>query len=237
MEKDRDNKKTLILSIIGILVLVIAVVGVSFAMYTFTGSGNEINTIQTGTITMNIDPDNNFEFTNEYPMTDEEGIAQTDNVGTIGVSGTWSSTVPMTIYYDLGVVIVSEGATLTDDYIKIALLKGDEVIVGTADDTTGALTEGVVLSSLASTAGPNNLVKTYGLAGGTLSTSGTVDNYTIQAWVSDQYDLAIDPDNTTADQDASGTLDDQDGRLHQKQTASETFVFKVVLEASQTQGA
>ena len=47
-----NNKKTLILSIIGILVLVIAVVGVSFAMYSFSGTGTKQNVITTGTVSM-----------------------------------------------------------------------------------------------------------------------------------------------------------------------------------------
>ena len=47
---DNNNKKTLILSIIGILVLVIAVVGVSFAMFTFSGTGTKENVLKTGTI-------------------------------------------------------------------------------------------------------------------------------------------------------------------------------------------
>ena len=42
---ENNNKKTLILSIVGILVLVIAVVGVSFAMYSFTGTGTKENVI------------------------------------------------------------------------------------------------------------------------------------------------------------------------------------------------
>src|SRR5574344_866369 len=96
-----NNKKTLILSIIGILVLVIAVVGVSFAMYSFSGTGSKQNVIQTGTVTMNFNPDNNFTVTNKYPMSDAQGIAQTDSKATFGVNANWGSST-MTINYDLG---------------------------------------------------------------------------------------------------------------------------------------
>ena len=78
-----NNKKTLILSIVGILVLVIAVIGVSFAMYTFTGTGTQENVIQTGTVTMSFNPDNNFAVTNQYPMSDAKGIATNANKATI----------------------------------------------------------------------------------------------------------------------------------------------------------
>lgn len=234
---ENDNKKTLILSIIGILVLVIAVVGVSFAMYSFTGTGTKANVIQTGTINFDVDtasPDGSFEFTNKYPMTDAQGVAQTGdaNNANIKIDADWGS-APMTINYDLGLEF-TEGTTLKAQHIKVALLDGDgNVVVGTTKGTTN-LTGGVTIASLASVAGPNNLITAYGLTGGTITQKSTI-NYSIKAWVSDQYDLdsKVDAANTTSDQDASGTLDDASGTLHKKQTASDTFKFKVVIKATQ----
>ena len=215
---EKDNKRTLILSIVGILVLVIAVVGVSFAMYSFTGTGTKQNVIQTGTVSMSFDPDNNFNVTNQYPMSDAKGIAQSDNKATFGVTGDWGTSV-MTIDYDLGITNITAGDTLTADYIKVALLDGQgNVKVGTKDGD-GKLTGGVTIASLASTAGPNNLIATYGLTGGTLATSGQTDNYTILAYVSNEYNLPTDADNTV------------DGV--RKTTKSETFSFKVGVSASQ----
>lgn len=212
-----NNKKTLILSIVGILVLVIAVVGVSFAMYSFTGTGTKTNVIQTGTVSMSFDPDNNFAVSNQYPMSDAKGIASEANKAEFGVTASWG-TATMAVKYDLGITNITPGSTLTAEYIKVALLDGEEnVIIGTENE--GELTGGVKLSTLASTAGPNGLISTYGLTGGTITTSGATDSYTILAYVSDDYNLP--------------TSDTSEESRHSLTSTSETFSFKVGITAAQ----
>ena len=224
---ENNNKKTLILSIVGILVLVIAVVGVSFAMYSFTGTGTKDNVITTGTVTMNFkEGANNFTVSNKYPMSDAKGVAQTDAKADFGVTATWG-TAQMNIKYDLAVSDITAGDTLTEDYVKIALLDGTgKVIVG---NTKGAatLTSGVTIGSLKATAAPNGLLTTYGLTGGTLTSSGQTDNYTVLAYVADNYKLPTDVDTT-----GKATTDDN-GATQTKSTKSETFSFKITVKAAQ----
>lgn len=187
--ENSDNKKALILSVIGILVLIIAVVGVSFAMFTFTGTGTKENIIKTGTVTIDFtDSSNNFELKNTYPMSDLKGIKQTDNKATFGIKGDWTSS-PMTIIYDLGLINIVQGSTLTNEYVKIALLDSNgKVLVGEKDDK-GNLKSGVTVASLEKSSGVNKLFKEFALTSGTLTTSGVSDTYTIIAYVSDKYDL------------------------------------------------
>ena len=216
-----NNKKTLILSIVGILVLVIAVVGVSFAMYSFTGTGTKENVITTGTVSMSFDPDNNFVVTNQYPMSDAKGVAQEANKADFGVTADFSNAA-MTIKYDLGITNIQAGETLTAEYIKVALLDADgNVIVGTHGEENTDLTAGVTIASLQSKAGTNNLIQNYALTSGIITSSGQTDNYTIIAYVSDAYDLPTD-----AAQAGSGTT-------QKKATKSETFSFKVGVSAAQ----
>ena len=224
-----NNKKTLILSIIGILVLVIAVVGVSFAMYSFTGTGTKENVITTGTVSMSFSKgSNNFTLQNKYPMSDATGIAQDDNRATFGVTATWGSS-PLTINYVLGSTNITPGATLTEDYIKVALLGSDGTVIVGAKDGEGNLTGGVTIASLKTVKGPNNLITTYGLTGGTISTSGATDNYTILAYVADNYNLPTDKANTTTDNGGTASRD----LTSKKTTASEEFSFKVGVKAAQ----
>lgn len=223
-----NNKKTLILSIVGILVLVIAVVGVSFAMYSFTGTGTKENVIQTGTVTMSFDPDNNFTVSNKYPMSDATGIAQTDSKATFGVKAVWGTST-MTINYDLGITNIQAGPTLTAEYIKVALLSSDGTVLVGGGEGTKTLTSGVKISDLAGVAGPNGLITAYGLTGGKFTTSDTTDTYTILAYVSDDYNLPTDTDNTTTDNE--GTVDRN--LTSKKTTKSETFSFKVGVKAAQ----
>lgn len=225
---ENNNKKTLILSIIGILVLVIAVVGVSFAMFTFTGTGTKENIIRTGSITVDFTDgtkNNAIEITNKYPMDDTTGIAQTDNKSDLTVTANWGTSA-MTLNYEMGISNITPGETLSSDYIKIRVLKGSTPVVGTA-------TTGVTISSLATTKGPLNLIDSYYLTGGTMTTSGATDDYTVQAWVADTYDLAVDNANSTSPEVASGTLDNESGTLHKKTTKSETYKFKIKVVAQQ----
>lgn len=224
-----NNKKTLILSIIGILVLVIAVVGVSFAMYSFTGTGTKENVITTGTVSMSFsEGSNNFTLQNKYPMSDAKGIAQGDNRASFGVTATWGSS-PLTINYDLGIKNISKGTTLTEDYIKVALLGSDGTVIVGEKNEDNSLKAGVTIASLASTAGPHGLITSYGLTGGTISRDGATDSYTILAYVADNYDLPTDKANTTTDNGGSATRD----LTSKKTTASETFSFKVSVKAAQ----
>ena len=230
-----ENKKTLIVSIIGILVLIGAVIGISVAMYTYAGTGTKTNLIKTGTITLDIAKaeGNSFTFDGTYPMTDAKGISLTENSAEISVSSSWTANTPVTIKYDLGIEIVQEGSTLKSNYIKVALVDSTgKVIVGQGSGTN--LTGGATISSLASTKGPNNLITTYGLTGGTISASGTTDRYTIMAWVSDSYDLPVDKTNTTSDN--TGTASNNSGTLHKKQTGTETFKFRVKVIGTQVTG-
>lgn len=234
---EKDNKKTLILSVIGILVLVIAVVGVSFAMYSFTGSGTKVNQITTGTLTLNFDTvdkegateQNYFTLDGEYPTSDTTALGRDDNAADFSVNADWG-TADLIIYYDLGIEI-QPGNTLDPQYVKIALQDGTGAYV------VGSATSGVKLSDLATVKGPNRLITTYGLTGGEFNSTVKLANYKIRAWVSSDYDLAIDKANSTNPEVSDGTLGNQSGTLHKKATKSETLSFKLKLVASQDQGA
>ena len=225
-----ENKKTLILSIIGILVLVIAVVGVSFAMYSFTGTGTKTNVIQTGSISLNVakEEGNSFTFDKAYPMSDARGI-QEGNSAEVSVSGTWTATTPLTINYDLGVEVTQSGTTLTEEHVKIALLDNTgRVVVGSVAGTDD-LSGGVTIASLKNTQTTNKYLDGYALTKGVLTSSGKPDTYRIIGWVADTYDLPTNTATSTTDNTGSLTTDG----LHKKETASETFKFKLVVEAAQ----
>ena len=69
-----NNKKQLILSIGLILVLVLMIVGISYAAFQFTGPGSKVNSITTGAITMKYTEYTNvINMTGALPTTDETG--------------------------------------------------------------------------------------------------------------------------------------------------------------------
>ena len=70
-----NNKRKLILSIGLVLVLVIMIVGISYAAFQFSGPGSKVNTITTGAITMEYtESDNTINITGSLPTTDETGM-------------------------------------------------------------------------------------------------------------------------------------------------------------------
>ena len=49
---ENTDSKNILLSVIGIAIFLVAVVGITYAIFVFTGEGNQNNTISTGTISM-----------------------------------------------------------------------------------------------------------------------------------------------------------------------------------------
>ena len=69
-----NNKKQLLLSIGLVLILVLMIVGISYATFKFTGLGNKPNTITTGAITMEYtESTNTISMTGALPTTDTTG--------------------------------------------------------------------------------------------------------------------------------------------------------------------
>ena len=71
-----SNKKEII--IIGLmLLLVIALIGVSYAAFRFIGEGSKLNTITTGSITMSYEEsDNTISLNGALPTTDKTGMVR-----------------------------------------------------------------------------------------------------------------------------------------------------------------
>lgn len=198
-----ENNKTMILSILGVLVLVIAVVGVSFAMYSFSAQGTKENVITTGSVSLAIDKKGQSLFTveNTYGVSDETGLAGGEGVGTGNFTLSANLSGTMNIHYEVGFVDLTEGNTnLTDSMIMVAIKDGDNKYytnAGTTDTATA-----VTLNSFASSKGfvagdtgmtginaDTYLLNEYVFDKGIINQSGNQKTYTINAWISDKYVL------------------------------------------------
>ena len=119
---EEDNSRKVFLSVLGVAILLVAVVGVSFALYS-TGATGKDNSISTGTITMSYtEPSNGINLTNALPISDAEGksLKGEGNVFTFTVSATASGTV--TVPYEIN--ITKETSTLADSAVAVYLTKG-----------------------------------------------------------------------------------------------------------------
>lgn len=84
-----NSSKQVLLSVIGVAILVVAVVGVSFAFFNYTRTGAQ-NTIRTGTITFN-SSNSAISITNVFPIAKSAVATDTNNVGTGTVTITGST--------------------------------------------------------------------------------------------------------------------------------------------------
>ena len=174
-------------------------------MYTFTGSGTKENVIQTGHIVITFNDVNNISIQNRYPETDSEGLANTDTNSQMTFTVTSDITGDTKVNYALGITDIQEGNTLTQDYIKIYLKKGNNVVAGFTEN------KGELISSFK----PlyiENIMDSHVLLTDVISGS-EVHTYTLKAWIDENYKLPSTESNT------NGT--------HISNTTSETFTFKI----------
>lgn len=206
-----ENKKTLLFSILGVILLLVVVIGVSYAMYTFSAKGSKVNQITTGTISLSYEETSHVTLTNAYPSTDATGSAVTGHDLVFKVTG--SITGSTSVKYDLALANVTPGTTLTAEHIKFNLKKGDTYIIGKAN-------EGVTVASIATNKG--TIIDTgYLLDTGTLTSTDKGATYTLKAWVADTYTLPQGA-NTTS----------EDGKTQTNTSTAETFSFGVEIKAA-----
>ena len=207
-----ENKKTLLFSILGVILLLVVVIGVSYAMYTFSAQGSKVNQITTGTISVSYEEDSQVTLTNAYPSTDATGSAVTGHDLVFTVTGTISGST--SVKYDLALANIEQGATLTAEHIKFNLKKGDIYLLGTSANT------GVTVASRADKNG--TLITTgYLLDTDTLTSEKTGATYTLRAWVADTYTLPQGA-NTTS----------EDRKTQTNTSTAETFSFGVEIKAA-----
>ena len=153
MEKKSSSKQVL-LSVLAVAILVVAVVGVSFAFFTYSKQGETVNTITTGTLVFSYnEPDNGILLENAVPMSDEDAkttLTSGRNVFDFTVTSTINGNA--TINYEITAkesTDQSDIGTLESKYVKVSLDKvagGSETPVKAAthydDLTAGTIATG-----------------------------------------------------------------------------------------------
>ena len=178
-----NNSKQVLLSVLGVAILVVAVVGVSFAAFTFSQTGNVENKITTGIISMTYtEPQNGINLTNALPMTDAVGKALNEENQYFDFTVSANITGTTTINYAI-TASKEEESTLPDTAVKVYLTDMD----GTADTQILAPTKVSALQKTTSdvSGAPNDQ---YKLTSGTFNTT-TTKKYRLRMWVADDYQV------------------------------------------------
>ena len=177
---NENSSKQVLLSVIGIAVLVVAVVGVSFAFFTYSKAGEKTNTLTTGSIFFNFTEGTAITLENQFPMTNTEGLALTNTESKTGaltfhVLGydTSKKGIEYTIYAFPGDTDGSK-SRFKDSAIKLNLTAPRTVVTNnyatpTVVGTDGSLANGVILAKGKITA--------------TSSTPQQDDEYTLRMWI------------------------------------------------------
>ena len=176
-----NNSKQVLLSVLGVAILVVAVVGVSFAAFSYSKTGEKVNTITTGTITMSYsETTNGINLTNALPMSD--GVGMTLSEENQYFDFTVSATISGNTTINYAVTATKElDSTIPDTGVKVYLTDMD----GTADTQILAPTKVSALQKTTSdvSGAPDNQ---YLLKSDTFAANGSHD-YRLRMWVADDY--------------------------------------------------
>ena len=193
-----NNSKQVLLSVLGVAILVVAVVGVSFAAFTFSQTGVKENVITTGTINMSYsEPENGITLTDAMPMEDANGIALNgaNNTFDFSVTATINGSGTTTIDYAI-TAVTEKDKVLTDDYVKVYLTD----MSGSADTPIAGYETPKKVSALEETGSSEESgapAGQYVLERGTFSGTGGTNLYRLRMWVSSDYPIDqqnVDPD-------------------------------------------
>ena len=181
-----NNSKQVLLSVLGVAILVVAVVGVSFAAFSYTDSGTQVNTITTGSITMSYSEDTNgISLKDALPMTDEQGKALTGENNVFDFTITASVTGDATINY--AIIAAPEDSNsstfVTDDTVKVYLTDTEDAATGKTTSGPAILSSLPASSTVSATTGAPNTADDYVLANGTYSGASNSDSYRLRMWI------------------------------------------------------
>ncbi len=235
MERKNSSKQVL-LSVLAVAILVVAVVGVSFAFFTYSKQGETVNTITTGTLVFSYnEPANGILLEDAVPMSDSDAkttLVSGRNVFDFTVTSTINGNA--TINYEITAkesTDQSDIGTLESKYVKVSLDKvagGSETPVKAAtyydDLTAGTIATG---DKLLGTGSATNS-----------SGSPVTTTYRLRMWMAEQdadgtpVEMKDDKCFTTANAPVSCDQEEQvDPSKTVRGTNGKTFSIKINVNA------
>ena len=134
---EQSKKKQLIVSIIGIVLLIVATVGVTYSFFNYTRTGTA-NTVSVGRIAFNSSQDGRINLTNIFPIDPTETGVMNDatKVGTVAITVTGDTTYDKGVEYLVSAVNVSNtvGTGANQKTIPISISAETSGTLGTRSD-------------------------------------------------------------------------------------------------------
>ena len=178
-----DKKKQLLLSIGLVLILVLMIVGISYAAFKFVGLGNKPNTITTGAITMEYEESTNtISMTGALPTTDATGKVRLTEGEYFDFTIKSNIQGNANINWEIAAEDITASAKKMDGKnIKLYLTKLDST--GAEEEVMAPKVYNATTSANTKTGRPSGVMS---LATGTMSASETT-NYRLRMYVDEDY--------------------------------------------------
>ncbi len=125
MVEEKKDVRQILLSSLAILILIVAVIGISYAVWSQTFKGQKENTITTGKISFSYTESetNNVKIENALPISDDKGKRLNGNTETFDFTVSNDSTI--NVKYD--VIVTPYKSDMDDSYVKVYLTDQNDV--------------------------------------------------------------------------------------------------------------
>ena len=176
LNNNDETKKKIIISILGLAILIVAIIGISFAAYKLMIVTKNPNSISTDQVDVSFTESNSsINITNAMPTSDENGKTMEDNTFEFVVTTKAKSSikVPYTIS-----ITTNDGNTLDDSFVKVYLVKDGEEIVNPT-----------LVSNLAVYNERNNSKILYSNNSSNTKDGVKKEHYKLKVWVDESFDI------------------------------------------------
>ncbi len=181
----RDDSKQVLLSVFGVALLIVAIVGISYAIFVFSAKSRVDNTVRSGGITFEyLEGDSVIDINDALPLSDEVGVKQTKSFDFQVSSAIRGNT---TVFYEVRAKSLTVDNKIDNQYVKIYLEKKD------GDDFSTVLSPTTFKenpnTSLTNISVDTNTMLLYSgrFSGKKATTTNYSDEFRLKMWLSDKY--------------------------------------------------
>ncbi len=181
----RDDSKQVLLSVFGVALLIVAIVGISYAIFVFSAKSRVDNTVRSGGITFEyLEGDSVIDINDALPVSDEVGVKQTKSFDFQVSSAIRGNT---TVFYEVRAKSLTVDNKIDNQYVKIYLEKKDGGDFSTVLSPT-AFKENPNTSLTNISVDTNTMLLYSGrFSGKKATTTNYSDEFRLKMWLSDKY--------------------------------------------------
>ena len=181
----RDDSKQVLLSVFGVALLIVAIVGISYAIFVFSAKSRVDNTVRSGGITFEyLEGDSVIDINDALPVSDEVGVKQTKSFDFQVSSAIRGNT---TVFYEVRAKSLTVDNKIDNQYVKVYLEKKDGGDFSTVlSPTTFRENPNTSLTNIS--VDTNTMLLYSGkFSGKKATTTNYSDEFCLKMWLSDKY--------------------------------------------------